>query len=86
MFALRVGDLGGLSSLIFGRRVPRTVLALEGLVRLAGAPLLDAVVAFGFEAVEGLLLCQRIGPAGEIGGWEWRRTWRADVGCMMSVV
>ena len=36
--------------------VPRTVLALVGLVGERAAPLLDAVVAFGFETVHGLLV------------------------------
>lgn len=38
-------------------RVPRAVLALEGLVGDTAAPLLDAVVAVRFEAVHGLWSC-----------------------------
>jgi len=41
----------------FGNGVLRPVLAAEGFVGDAGPPLLDAVVAFGFEAVEGLNMC-----------------------------
>lgn len=42
------------TQLCLGDGVLWAVLAAEGLVGLAAAPLLDAVVAFGFEAVEGL--------------------------------
>ena len=41
----------------FEERIPRAVLALERLVRLASAPLLHAVVARGLEAVHVLLDC-----------------------------
>jgi hypothetical protein len=71
---------------VFSGRVPRAVLALEGLVRLAAAPLLDTEGSLGFEAVHGLLSCQRIRPAVGYGRLEWLRTWLGSVGCMVSVM
>ena len=53
----------------FEERIPRAVLALERLVRLASAPLLHAVVARGLEAVHVLLDCVSAGgPVVEIDG------------------
>jgi hypothetical protein len=67
-------------------RIPRAVLALEGLVRLAAAPLLDTEGSLGFEAVHGLIWGQRIRPAVGYGRLEWLRTWLGSVGCMVSVM
>jgi hypothetical protein len=71
---------------VFSGRIPRAVLALEGLVRLAAAPLLDTEGTLGFEAVQGLLLGQRIRPAVGDSMSKWLRTWLGSVGCMVSVM
>jgi hypothetical protein len=71
---------------VFSGRIPRAVLALEGLVRLAAAPLLDTEGTLGFEAVHGLLLGQRIRPVVGYIRLKWLRTWLGSVGCMVSVM